>query len=82
MGKLHEEAVVKLQNALTKQQDFFVKPDQECQATVKTSYLIAHRVAKWAKPFSDGDFIKECLMDIANNLAPDKKNAFSNISLT
>lgn len=49
---------------LQKQQGFFfffTKLHTTKEENVKTSYVLAHKIAKRSKPFSDGEFIKECL---------------------
>ncbi|XP_042206651.1 general transcription factor II-I repeat domain-containing protein 2-like, partial [Homarus americanus] len=48
----------------------------------KVSYVIAHKIAKNSKPFSEGEFIKECMIDSASILCPDKKNQFENVCLS
>ncbi|KAM4521384.1 general transcription factor II-I repeat domain-containing protein 2A-like [Odontesthes bonariensis] len=50
-------------------------------ATVKTSFVIAHKIAWRSKPFSDGEFVKECLVDAAALMCPEKKGAYENVSL-
>ncbi|XP_076357306.1 general transcription factor II-I repeat domain-containing protein 2-like [Tachypleus tridentatus] len=47
-----------------------------------TSYKIVHRMAERGKPFTDGNFIKECMMEAANELCPEKANFFESISLS
>ena len=34
------------------------------------------------KPFSDGEFVKDCLMAVVDVLIPEKRSLFSNISLS
>ncbi|KAK2828937.1 hypothetical protein Q5P01_019971 [Channa striata] len=45
-------------------------------AATKTSFLISHKIAKNSKPFSEREFVKECLVDSAALICPDKKGAF------
>ncbi|GCC26196.1 hypothetical protein chiPu_0004611 [Chiloscyllium punctatum] len=47
-------------------------------AHAKTSYVISHKIARTSKPFSDGEFTKECLLDSAELICLEKKEAFEN----
>lgn len=38
-------------------------------------------MAERGKPFTDGNFIKECMMEAANDLCPEKTDLFGSISL-
>ncbi|GCC26309.1 hypothetical protein chiPu_0004725 [Chiloscyllium punctatum] len=51
-------------------------------AHVKTSYVISHKIATNSKLFSDGEFIKECLLDSAELICLKKKEAFENVPLS
>lgn len=50
--------------------------------SVKCSYIIAEKIARASKPFSDGEFIKECIVSAVEVICPEKKQAFLNISLS
>lgn len=51
-------------------------------ATTKASYLIAHKIAKKCKTSVDSEFLKECMVEVAELLCPDKKHLFENIDLS
>ncbi|GCC17350.1 hypothetical protein chiPu_0017532 [Chiloscyllium punctatum] len=51
-------------------------------AHAKTSYVISHKIARNSKSFSDGGFIKECLLDSAELICLEKKEAFENVPLS
>ncbi len=57
---------------LQKQQGLFTKLHATKEGQVKTRYVLAHKTAKRSKPFSDGEFIKECLVDSVEILCPEK----------
>ena len=67
---------------LRKQQGCFTKRYTSRDAAAKTSFVIAHKIAKKSKPFSEGEFIKECLVDSAALICPEKKEAFENVPLS
>ncbi|XP_060929426.1 general transcription factor II-I repeat domain-containing protein 2-like [Limanda limanda] len=72
-----------LLSKLQKQQSLFTKlpttPPRD--GAVRTSFVISHKIAKNRKPFSDGEFIKECLVDSASLMCPEKKETFEKVSL-
>ena len=70
--------LAKLQN----QQEFFTKRCTSRYAAVKTSYVISNKIARKSKPFSDGELIKECLVDSAELICPEKKGAFADVPLS
>lgn len=67
---------------LQTQRGFFTKLHTPRDAAVRTSYVISHKIARKSKAFSDGEFIKECLLDSAALMCPEKKGAFENVSLS
>ncbi|KAJ0069923.1 hypothetical protein NL108_016510 [Boleophthalmus pectinirostris] len=52
------------------------------QGAVKASYIIAWEIAKASKPFSEGAFVKTCMLKAAELVCPDKRQALANISLS
>lgn len=67
---------------LQKQQGFFTKLHTSKDAATKTSFVISHKIAKHSKPFSEGEFVKECLVDSAALICPEKKEAFEQVPLS
>ena len=51
-------------------------------AATKTSFVISHKIAQNSKPFSEGEFVKECLVDSAALICPEKKAAFEQVPLS
>lgn len=51
---------------LQKQQGFFTKLHTSRDAAIRTSFVISHKIAKNSKPFSEGEFVKECMVDRTN----------------
>ena len=47
-----------------------------------TTYKIVQEMAERGKPFTDGNFIKECTMGIGNLLRPEKAVLFKSMSLS
>jgi len=60
----------------------FTKIPQENEAAVKVSYVLSELIAKHSKPFTEGDFIKTCLIKTSEIICPKNLKAFQNISLS
>lgn len=39
-------------------------------------------IAQHGKPFSDGDFVKQCLMKVTERMYPEKVQDYNNVSLS
>ncbi|KII74930.1 hypothetical protein RF11_09856 [Thelohanellus kitauei] len=46
---------------------------------VKSSFLVSEKIAKHSKSFGEGEFIKECLLDISNVICPSIKTTMKDI---
>ena len=51
-------------------------------SSVQASYAMSYKIAKVMKPFVTGDFVKDCILTASEIVCPDKKQNFSNISLS
>ena len=60
----------------------FKKSNQESQASTHASYVVAYEIAKQEKPFSEGEFVKDCMLKVAEIVCLDKQRAFQNVSLS
>ena len=81
-GHQRREKVNELLAGLKKQQSVFTHSREISDAAVKASYLIANEIAVASKPFSEGEFVKTCMLKAAEIVCPEKRQAFANISLT
>lgn len=77
-ARVSEDLLAKLQ----RQQGIFTKLHSSRDAAVRTSFVISHKIARNSKPFSDGEFVKECLVDSVALICPEKKEAFANVPLS
>ena len=82
VGKSRENLVKKLESSLSAQQNTFTKVVEQNEKSVITSYVIAEKIARSARPFTDGDFVKECMQEVAKVMLPDKSRLFEHISLS
>lgn len=61
---------LKLATNLKAQQNIFTKQCSIQESVTKASYVVAHKIAKHSKPFSDGEFLKDCRVETADILYP------------
>ncbi|XP_047118866.1 general transcription factor II-I repeat domain-containing protein 2-like [Schistocerca piceifrons] len=64
------------------QQDGPNPATEHSDLSLRASYKIALKIARANKSFSDGDFIKECIVVVAELLTPLEVKKFSEISLS
>ena len=67
--------------SLHSQQVVFSKKKSENETSTRASYKVAYALAKKGKPFTDGSIIKECIVEAAGEVCPEKVNLFKMISL-
>ncbi|XP_056121755.1 general transcription factor II-I repeat domain-containing protein 2-like [Rhinichthys klamathensis goyatoka] len=77
-----EKTAMKLKRELTSQQSLFHKAKKDADAAVEASYVVSELIAKAGKPFTEGPFMKDCMLKVAEILCPEKKGLFNNLSLS
>lgn len=81
----HEEKRQKageLKKALELQQNMFTVAKRQCDAAVKASFIVCQEIAKSSRSFSEGAFLKQCMLKVCDVVCPEKKQEFSNLSLS
>ena len=81
-GDERANRVANLKTCLLRQQNVFKKATKENNAAVEVSYVVSEMIAKAGKPFTEGEFIKKCILQAASIVCPEKEGQFSNISLS
>ncbi|KAL3992366.1 KRAB domain-containing zinc finger protein [Sarotherodon galilaeus] len=76
------QKVEELKRGLKSRQALFTKAKSQSEAAVKVSFLVAEEAAKSAQPFREGEFIKNCMLKVCDAVCPDKRQLFSNVSLS
>ena len=69
-GRERELKVKQLKEQLKSQRLVFQKMQTDNKKIVRCSFLIAQRIAQTMKPYSEGDFVKKCLTDVAEEMCP------------
>ena len=72
----------KLKASLASQQNIFHRANNISENATFATYEVAHLIAKHGKPFSDGEFVKECLIKAVGRLIPEKMDDINNVSLS
>ena len=70
-----------LDRKLARQQNVLAKSTLAQKSSTHASFKVAYHIAKHKKPFSDGEFIKKCMLDVADQVCPEKRQKFEEVSL-
>ena len=81
-GQIRKDKVQSLKRELSVQQNIFSNTNSESEKAVRASFAISKLIAKKYKPFTDGEFIKECVITSVQIMCPEKQKLFENISLS
>ena len=71
-----------MRKSLKQQQRFFVKQRVIQEAATKASFVLAYKLDKHNKPFSDAEFVKECMLDAVDITCPEVRTKIEAISLS
>jgi len=52
------------------------------ESSTKASFMLSFKLAKASKPLSEGEFLKECMVETAGVLCPETKDKFEKICLS
>lgn len=80
--KMRDKKLNELKKRLKFQHDLVLNVNKIKDAAMKCSYVLSEKIARASKPFTDGEFIKECLLSAAEIMCPEQRQAFANIRLT
>ena len=59
-----------------------MKAKSKSEAAVKASFIVAAEIAKSARTFIEGEFIKKCMFKVCDIVCPDRQQEFPNVSLS
>ena len=72
----------KLRNSLGVQQSVFKQLFEENENTTTASYVVAEKVVRYSRPFTDGKFVQKCIQDVVKLMVPKQAHFFEKISLS
>ncbi|KAJ8889386.1 hypothetical protein PR048_008885 [Dryococelus australis] len=78
--QIKEDKVQDLKTSPGKQQSVFENSKGDGEASVRASYAIAELIAKNCKCYGDSEFVKQCLVETAEIVCPEKVQNFRKIS--
>lgn len=81
-GAERTQKVKELTAGLLAQQRVFFRRNKIQESATAASYDVAMLMAQHGKPFSDGDFIKQCLMKVTERMCPGKMQDYNNVNLS
>ena len=61
-----------------KRQSVFVKQTTIQEAATKASFVLAYKIAKHNKTFSEGEFLKNCMLEGLDIVCPEVKTKIEN----
>ena len=80
-GDARTKKINQLKSALIKQMNIFTNHKTELERLTSASYDVAKLIAVYKKLFTDGEYVKECIMTVVKSLCPQKTKLFSNFCL-
>lgn len=77
-----QKKAAELLKSLKQQQNVFVKTSSVQRNATKASLVIAHKIARKNKPFSEAEFIKECMVEAVSVVSPESRSKIEAIPLS
>ena len=77
-----EKRTEKLRKEFLAQQSMFKKSNKESKASTHASYVVAYEIPKRGKPLLEGEFVTDCILNVAEIVYPDELRALQNVSLS
>lgn len=81
-GKARDEKIKQLKAGFKQMRAMFENINKTSEDCVRVSYMISHKIASSSRPFTDGQFVKDCMLNASQILCNDKKKIFEGISLS
>jgi len=81
-GVARNNKLEQLENGLSAQQTFFARKSKENKCFARASCKVAQIVAKLSRPFTDGDFVKDCIQAVCTEICPEKSELFNKVPLS
>ncbi|XP_051784546.1 general transcription factor II-I repeat domain-containing protein 2-like [Erpetoichthys calabaricus] len=80
--KLRTDKIQNLKKCVSAQEMLFRKHTDVADNIVRASFIVSEKIAKHSKPYSEGEFVKECLTAVTKVLCPEKSHEMEKISLS
>lgn len=80
--ELRNTKIEELKNGISAEKNIFSKQFIENKTFTRSSCKVAQIIARSSRSFSDGEFVKECIKSICDDICPEKWDVFSKIPLS
>ncbi|XP_034078937.1 LOW QUALITY PROTEIN: general transcription factor II-I repeat domain-containing protein 2B-like [Gymnodraco acuticeps] len=77
-----QQIAQELKGKLRSQQNVFAKARTKNNAAVKARFVVAEEITRASKSFSEGTFLKQCMLKVCEQVCPDQIQTFKNVSLS
>nr|XP_019946665.1 PREDICTED: LOW QUALITY PROTEIN: general transcription factor II-I repeat domain-containing protein 2-like [Paralichthys olivaceus] len=77
-----QQIAKELKGKLRSQQNVFTKATTKIDGVVKASFIVAEEIVHASKFFSEGAFLKQCMLKLCEQVCPDQILTFKNVSLS
>uniref|UniRef100_UPI0037E99D8B general transcription factor II-I repeat domain-containing protein 2-like n=1 Tax=Semicossyphus pulcher TaxID=241346 RepID=UPI0037E99D8B len=81
-GEERTSKLEQLKRGYTAQQSVFTNLAKSGEAVTQASYVVAQEIARRSKPFSDREFVRDCILKVADIVCPEQKTKVRDISLS
>ena len=71
IGDVQTARIESLRRSLTHQQNIFSRTSTDFKTACEVNYEIVLIIAKSGRPFTDGDFVKQCMITASEKLCPE-----------
>jgi len=84
LGNLRTSLLEKFKRNFKKERvgNVFEKHNRGKDEIIRASYEVANLISRENKSFSDGEFVKKCILASVKEIIPEKMSVFENISLS
>lgn len=80
--EVRKQKLLNLKKCLENERMVFKRPQQDASAIVRASFQVSQLIGQEMRSFSDGEFIKNCMIRVAQEICPEKVKLFKQVSLS
>ena len=81
-GEVRNQNIATLKRNLSHQQSVFVNLQDVSKSAVRASFYVAQFILESGRPFTDGEFIKKCLIKVVQEMCPNELPCIRDVSLS
>ena len=81
-GEVRNQKIAALKRNLSNQQNVFVNLQDVSKSAMRASFYVAQFIGEGSRPFTDGEFVKKCLIKVVQETSLDKLPCITDVSLS